>query len=79
MVWDYLFYFVDTTAEDDIKCVTNNPVCPFREYEISRIEHVLSGIITASVFLMRIRKELSLNKLYIVIPSQDILKRSKRN
>ena len=51
MVWDHLFYFVDTTEQDNIKCVTGNPVCPFREYESLRIEHALSGIVRVSVLL----------------------------
>ena len=44
MMWDYLSYFIDSVEEKDIFSATSDPKCQFRQYEKSRIEHVLSGI-----------------------------------
>lgn len=36
-VHDSTFYFVDTTTEADVTCVTRRSECEFREYELKRI------------------------------------------
>lgn len=48
-VHDVLFYFKDCTLESDVMCVTNNPKCKFREYEMKKLKwlkHQLSEAIS---------------------------------
>ena len=48
-VHDVLFYFKDCTLESDAMCVTNNPKCKFREYEMKKLKwlkHQLSEAIS---------------------------------
>lgn len=49
MVRDHLVYFSDSTEKGDVSCVTQHNDCQFRAYEQSRVEHAVSGIVTATV------------------------------
>lgn len=59
MVRDYLAYFSDSTEKRDVSCLTQSPDCQFRAYELSRIEHAVSGILTATVNWNQFRSKLN--------------------
>lgn len=56
---DYLVYFSDSTEKRDVSCLTQSPDCRFRAYELSRIEHAVSGILTATVNWNQFRSKLN--------------------
>ena len=58
MVYDHISYFKDSTEKGDVDCVTNDAQCQFREYEKTRIEHVVSGISRATVAWNQSRNKL---------------------
>jgi len=58
MLWDHLSYFIYTTEKGDVSCVANSDRCQFRVYENSRIEHALSGLLTATMTWNQSRSKL---------------------
>lgn len=48
-VHDCLFYFEDTTMYEDVKAITKNPDCKFREYEVLRLSWIKSELCAATL------------------------------
>lgn len=43
-VKDNVSYFIQTTMEEDVSCVTDKVNCPFKQYEKKRIEHLSKAL-----------------------------------
>ena len=43
-VKDNVSYFIETTMEEDVSCVTDKVNCPLEQYEKERIEHLSKAL-----------------------------------
>jgi len=65
MVWDYLFYFVDTTEYEDVSCVTSSHLCKYREYETTRVAQAMMGIVAATTSWSQTKESLENDQIVV--------------
>jgi len=59
MVRDIMFYFVDTTEQQDIEKITESSSCVFRDFEITRLKHTTNLLCYAQSEWIQIKASLN--------------------